>query len=114
MMLKNIFIILLKYLLIFIALFILLFILVFVIKIFSILFIFTGQNKITNIFWSISIPAFYHTFFNSLIISIFVFDLMIYNNLRRNRFIAFFIPLILSTILMYLVLFYLKPTYRDL
>ncbi|MBN2544904.1 MAG: hypothetical protein JXB50_03840 [Spirochaetes bacterium] len=114
MMIKNIFIIILKYLLIFIALFIILFALVFIIKIFSVLFIISGYHKITNVFWSIAIPAFYHTFFNSLIISIFVFDLMIYNNLRRNRFIAFFIPLIISSIFIYLVLFYLKPSYQDL
>ncbi len=48
-------------------------------------------NNLINIFY---IPTFYHSFFNSLIISIFLYGVAIFNYQKKLRILAFLLPII--------------------
>jgi hypothetical protein len=73
-----------------------------------------GDKEINNFLKIFIIPAFYHSFFNALFISISLFGVSILNYQKKHRVIAFFIPLILSTAFVYLFFTYAKPDKRNL
>jgi len=59
-------------------------------------------------------PSFYHSIINSLVISITLFGVSILNYQKKNRVIAFFIPLILSTLIIYFFYNIFNPKKSDL
>jgi len=73
-----------------------------------------GDKEINNFLKIFIIPAFYHSFFNALFISISLFGVSILNYQKKHRVIAFFIPLILSTAFVFLFFTYAKPDKKNL
>lgn len=111
---KNIISICFKYLLILIILFTIFFLSNLIFHIVPLLKIVVNKQQLNNLIKEFAIPSFFHSFFNSLIISIFLYGVMIFNYQKRLRFLAFFIPVIFVTLLTFFILSKFKPTYSDL
>lgn len=103
-----------KIVLMFVTIFLVFFISILSVKLLPVSYALIDAKNIIKISWSIIKPSFFHSFFNSLIVSLFIFDLIIYNKLTKYRAIVFAIPLLLSTILVFLVIYFLKPDVKKL
>lgn len=104
----------LKFSLIFIILFSSFFAFVLIFKLFPILKITLNSDQLGPVIYSLSIPVFYHSLFNSLIISVFVFGVFVLNTTFKKRFFTFFIPVIISTLIILLILLMFNPTKNHL
>ena len=111
---KNLINIFFKYLLILIILFTFFFISNLIFHVVPLLKIVSGRQQLNNIIIEFAVPSFYHSFFNSLIISIFLYGVMVFNYQKTLRILAFFIPIIIVTFLTFFILSKYKPTYNDL
>ncbi len=107
---KNFLKILLKYLFILIFLLLLIFLSVFFYNFLPLLKIYSNWNELKNIIKALIIPVFFHSFYNSLILSIILYNVVLLNHENKNRILKFFIPILITCILVFTVQYYLKPS----
>ncbi len=111
---KSLFKAFLKYLLILLPLFVFFFLSIIIFYLLPIFKISIKENQLKYFIQSLSVPSFYHALYNSLIISVFLFGIIIFNYQKKYRFLAFFIPIIISSIIVFFVLYIFKPSYEQL
>jgi hypothetical protein len=112
---KEILKIFFKYLIILILLFILIFLSVMIFHLSPLIRISViSNNNFINLIKQLLVPCFYFSLYNSLIISIFLFGVLILNYQKQHRFFTFLIPLVISCLIIFSILFFLKPNYRQL
>ena len=99
-----------KYILILIFSFILLFFSILLFRVFPFIKLYSGNSgNFYNLISTFFVHCFYYSFYNSLIISIFIFGVLILNYLKKFKYITFFIPLIITSVLVFTVIFIFKP-----
>lgn len=59
-------------------------------------------------------PAFYHSLFNGLIISLFLYGVTALNFHHKNKFINFLLPILTSSLIVFFVFFYLNPSNKSM
>jgi|GEM_PF-3850157 len=110
---KDIFKLLIKYIFIILILFSTIFIFVIFYNIIPYLRI-SLKGNISIYIKNIIYPSFLYAIFNSFIISLFAYGVIILNYQNKRKFIAFFIPVIISSLLIFILLFFLKPKLTDI
>ncbi len=88
----------LKYIIIVVFIFIFIFIGVFLFNLMPLIRLNMNDRQIMNLAVIIAVPAFYHSAFNALIVSMFFYGVFILNYMGKYRFPAFMIPLIVSVL----------------
>jgi hypothetical protein len=71
-------------------------------------------NKFINLIGPLTVPCFYFSLYNSLVISIFLFGILIFNYQKKYKVIAFLLPIIISSLIIFSILLFLKPSYKQL
>ena len=113
-MLKELSKILLKYFIVFLAILAVFLVTMMLFHLLPLFKLKLSDNQTSVLFKIFLIPSFYHSFFNALIISICLFGVTTLSSQKKYRVIAFFIPLVLSTILVYTLLNYFSLRQKDL
>ena len=113
-MIKELLKILLKYFIVFLSVLALFLLSMMAFHILPLLKLKLNDDQSRALFKLFLIPSFYHSFYNALIISICLFGVSTLNYQKKYRIIAFFIPLVLSTFLVYLFLNNFNPKQKDL
>ncbi len=111
---KKIIIICFKYLLILISLFTFLFLSNLIFHIVPLLKTTSNKYHLNNLINIFAVPSFYHSFFNTLIISTFLYGVTIFNYQKKLRFIFFYLPIITVTFLTFIILSNYNPKQNDL
>jgi hypothetical protein len=111
---KEILYSLLKYILILILSFVFLFGIFFVINVLPFFKIKDGVLGIDYILKLILLPTFFNSIYNSMILSIFVFVIFVINYQARFKFLSSLIPLIITSGIVFCIIFFYKPGYSDL
>lgn len=106
---KNILFSFLKFILIQIIMFTTIFSVLVMFNVFPMMKINSGQLDVQLFMRTLFFPCFFHSFFNSLIISIFLYGILILNFEKKYRIFIFLIPLAVSGILCFLVVYFLNP-----
>jgi hypothetical protein len=73
-----------------------------------------SNKSMTDVAKMIAVPSFYHSVFNAIIISLFFYSVFVMNYFKKLKFFAFLIPLIISGLIFFSILNYLKPQIKDL
>lgn len=111
---KNLIKICFKYFLILISLFTFLFLSSLIFHIVPLLKTTSNKYQLNNLISIFALPSFYHSFFNTLIISIFLYGVTIFNYQKKLRIIFFYLPLITATTLTFIILSVYNPNHNDL
>jgi hypothetical protein len=69
---------------------------------------------IKDILSSIVIPSFYHSLFNSFIISVFIYGIFVLNYEKKFISLSFIIPVLFTSLCLFLIIFYFKPVPKNL
>ncbi|OHD12244.1 MAG: hypothetical protein A2086_03500 [Spirochaetes bacterium GWD1_27_9] len=112
-MIKEILVSLFKYLLILLLLFVFFFFIIFIFNVFQFIKIDDTKDIFNDIFTFIFIPTFLHSTYNSFILSIFIYGILVLNYQKKFEVFSFFIPIIITTFFIFIILFLFKPNQNN-